>query len=318
MFHAAYEGLGHALGADSAPVLLWGQADEHLCIGQHQPRSLAADTDPPVPVVRRALGGGAVWIDRHQFCFALVVPQARLARRPAAWFPWALAPMVDTFTRFGIPVRRVGRDLWAGDKKIAGSGAATIGGCAVIASSFLLSFPAQRFASCIACPSAGFRDWLAEGLEHCMTDWEREGERPGARELAEGFRQDCSARFGWRLRADGLSPAERRACDEALSEEPDAGEAAGDAPGIQVLKLNAVTFLAESHDAGGWARVLTRAGRMVRVAVSEPLEQELLQGLVGSAPDAPAVAQALAAALPPARARDLAARIARTAHLLEA
>lgn len=315
VFHATYEGLGFALSPDSAPALLWGQAEEHLSIGQHQPRSLATETDPPVPVVRRALGGGAVWIDSHQFCFAFVVPQPRLARRPGEWFAWALAPMVDTFARFGIDVQRVDRDLWAGGKKIAGSGAATIGGCAVIASSFLMRFPARRFASCIACPSAGFRDWLVDGLQDSMTDWERQGGRPEAWELTRDFMQACGARFGWSFSADGLSSAEQRARDEALSEaEQDCGEPTTASPAIHAIKLNAGTFLAEGHDANGWVRVLTRQGRIARIAASEPPDQEILNGLVGSAPDADALAQTLGRALQRARARQLARQIAEIAR----
>ena len=60
--------------------------------------------------------------------------------------------MLATYRRFGLPVEWHGQDLWLAGRKIAGSGAATIGRCAVFASSFLLHFPAERFARCIASP----------------------------------------------------------------------------------------------------------------------------------------------------------------------
>jgi lipoate-protein ligase A len=60
------------------------------------------------------------------------------------WYAWALAPAIATFRAFGLEVERRAEDLWHDGRKIAGSGAATIGRCAVVASSFLCGFRAER------------------------------------------------------------------------------------------------------------------------------------------------------------------------------
>ena len=92
--HASYAGLAAAQGADAAPILLWGRARTHLCLGQSQG---LAELEPncTIPGVRRPLGGGLVWVDENQYVFVLIAPRRDAPGRPARWFSWALAPVVD-------------------------------------------------------------------------------------------------------------------------------------------------------------------------------------------------------------------------------
>lgn len=102
---------------------------------------------------------------------ARIAPLKFAPPRPAEWFEWGLAPAIATYRAFGLEIARCKEDLWLDERKIAGSSAATIEKCAVLASSFLLRFPVEHFARCIASPSSGFREWLIDGLKHAMTDW---------------------------------------------------------------------------------------------------------------------------------------------------
>lgn len=268
--HAGYTGIAYAMQATSQPVVVWGRTTDHLCLGQSQGWCEVAP-DVAVPVVRRLLGGGAVWIDAHQYCYALVAPRQFAPVVPAQWFGWGLEAARLTLQGFGLPARRVGADLWVRGRKIAGSGAATLGGAAVLASSFLMRFPHERFARAVSAPSPGYRRWLEAALHDAMTDWETEQTPPREDRLATSFRQTLSRTLGWRLEDDTLTASERTAIQEAREEISEPIE-----PGRRLtaggIRLNHRTFLTETNRLGGRVRRLTIAGRAVRREVLSSLE----------------------------------------------
>ena len=215
--HAAYSGLAISQASDAAPILLWAQARTPLCLGQSQG---LAQRDPrvTVPVVRRPLGAGLAWVDEMQYVFALIAPRRHAPGRPVRWFSWALAPAIATYRHFGLPAYLNEQDIWLHGRKISASGAATIGECAVIASSFLSRFPAERFGEGVAGPSREFRAWLREGLSLAMTEWSDHGARPAGRELEETFRVRIEAQHGWQFEHAWPHEAELAAIAEARAE----------------------------------------------------------------------------------------------------
>lgn len=206
-FHATYAGLAATVQADAAPVVVWGRVGAHVCLGQSQGRC-ELDEALEVPVVRRPLGGGAVWVDDDQLSYALVAPLGLAPRRHEDWYAWALAPAIATFRAFGLAVERRAEDLWLGRRKIAGSGAATIGGTAVVASSFLLRFPHVRFAASVAAPDRQFRAALEAALGSAMTDWAHHAAPPDEKSLANAYRGALRATLGWNAVSTPLAPAE--------------------------------------------------------------------------------------------------------------
>lgn len=268
--HAAYAGIAQAARADGAPALLWGTAPAHLCLGQGQ--SAARELAPwiTVPVVRRPLGGGAVWVDERQQVYVFIVPLRHAPRRPADWSAWALQPALATFRAFGLDAERRGEDLWLGGRKIAGSGSATIGACAVFASSFLMHFPRARFAECIA-GSPEFRDWLGTGLAATLTAWDEHAAVPAAGALQAVFRAAAARAFGWRLRRAAPTRIERAAMAEALVDlQDDDGYDCGRRAYRDGIKLNAESHLVERVEDGRRVRELVVRGAVTRRAVCEP------------------------------------------------
>ncbi|MDP2240054.1 MAG: hypothetical protein Q8K18_07815 [Burkholderiales bacterium] len=266
LFHATYTGIADVLQRDDPPVVMWGRSPPHISLGQSQDRCAELAAELEVPVITRPLGGGAVWVDESQYCFVLIVPLEQAPPRPADWFGWGLAPALATYHHFGLPVGRCEQDLWLAGRKIAGSGAATIGCCAVFASSFLLRFPAERFARCIASPSSEFRAWLLAALAQAMTDWESHQPPPGENELRAAFRDAVEKALGWQLADSALSAAEFAAREDALLELPESAQAA--AGGTRMvkdgLKLKAGMFLHERRLACGTELSLVRDGTVVR------------------------------------------------------
>jgi lipoate-protein ligase A len=206
-FHATYAGIAAARSDDPRPAVVWGRVGTHVCLGQSQGMCEVADA-LDVPVLRRPLGGGTVWVDDMQLSYALVAPLEGAPRRHADWYAWALAPAIDAFRGFGLAVELCAEDLWLAGRKIAGSGAATIGRSAVVASSFMMRFPRERFARAIAAASPGFRARLVEALGTAMTDWAEHGAVPDEARLQATFRRAAERRLGWSLQAGRLADAE--------------------------------------------------------------------------------------------------------------
>lgn len=264
--HAAYAGIAQAAGAGSAPALLWGTAPAHLCLGQGQSAARELAPQIAVPVVRRPLGGGAVWVDERQQVYVFIVPLRHAPRRPADWSAWALQPALATFRAFGLDVERRGEDLWLGGRKIAGSGSATIGACAVFASSFLMHFPRARFVECIA-GSQEFRSWLGTGLAATLTAWDEHAAVPAAGALQAVFRDAVAQAFGWRLRRAAPTRIECAAMAEAFVDLQDDGYDCGRRAHQDGIKLNAESHLIERVEDGCRVRELVVRGAVTRRAV---------------------------------------------------
>lgn len=290
-FHDLYRNAAAAQPRDAEPIIFWGKPAPHICLGAHQSRNAELDPACPYPVARRWLGGGTVWLDPRQYCFIIVVPATGWGR-PADWFDRGLAPMMDAYRHFGLSVERHGRDVWLGNSKIAGSGAATIGPSALLGSSFMLDFDAGSFTEAIACPSCQYRSVLRKALAGAMTSWRQHATPPPESEIRSAFRRYISARLGWTIYDDKLSSSESVAADDMT--EDDLGSAKAVANGI---KINDATFLLEATFSEAVLTLLSArrtladivlpgvvspalAGRMAGLSFNEPilrstLEQEL-------------------------------------------
>lgn len=285
--HAAYIGIATAQDPESAPVVLWGRsATPHLSLGASQNVEVELDLAScevlGMPWIRRPLGGGAVLVDDRQFSFFVILPRAhapgRPALRPHEIFPLLAPAMLDTFQAFGLAASTQGNhDFWVKGRKIAGTGAGMIGNSQVFTSSFMLDFDAERFTQLVAAPSAGFRQWLLAGLLETMTSWRQEGCVPDPLALAAAFRQALTHTLGWRLEDSEIRPQERHAIAEAragLEDDQDAdwqSSASGSRRVPWGIKLSAGTFLTERRWGADWLRVLTRLGRISRLAGSGEL-----------------------------------------------
>lgn len=263
LFHATYAGIARAMARGDMPVVMWGRSTPHVSLGQSQSRDAELARRLEVPAVTRPLGGGAVWVDESQYCFVLIAPLALAPPRPADWYAWGLAPALATFRRFGLEAARREQDIWLGGRKIAGSGAATLGHAAVLASSFLLRFPAARFARCIASPSPAFRRWLRAGLAQAMTDWHSHQAPPAPDVLQQVFREAVAATLGWQLADAVLCAAERGARAEALDELHEAQPHAHAKLVKDGIKLNAATYLYQRSTEGISELRLERDGEVI-------------------------------------------------------
>ena len=148
-FDATYASIAAAQSRDAAPILLWGE-------------------------------------EAARYPFALIAPLKFAPGLRRRWLPWGLAAAVATYRQFGVPAY-LDEELVLHGRNIAQSGAAALGECAVVASSFLMRFPG----SCVATPSRELEDAFRERLEaqhgwEFDHSWPAEGEatRPASRAAA--------------------------------------------------------------------------------------------------------------------------------------
>ena len=129
-----------------------------------------------------AQGRGAapivVWGEgRGEFPFALVAPLRLAPGTRLRWPAWGLMPAIAAYRQFGVPAYLDEGDIWLHGRRAAQTVVATIGECVVVASSFLLQFPA----SCAPTPSAALEHAFRTRLE-AQHGWQFEHSWPTRRE----------------------------------------------------------------------------------------------------------------------------------------
>lgn len=320
--HAAYAGLAEAQAAGDAPIVLWARSNRpHLSVGATQSPDveldMAASRRAGIEVVRRPLGGGTVLVDAWQRALFVILPCARLS--PRVFIRRCLEPLVRTYRRFGIAAAVAGdTDIVVDGVKLSGSGAATLGASLVFGSSFVQRFDHELFCRLIRAPSEGFRDWLREALRAGFRAWPPSPAWPGEEALRTVWRQEVEACLGWRCEDSALRATERQAIERAEAELRTAAfEDTGRRRVPHGIKINAGTFLFESHDERGWLRILRRDDRIVRLAAQDPAVTPRLQHCLGCPPQAAVLAARLAGVLPRGEVDYWAMRIETTARTAE-
>ncbi|MFP4561629.1 MAG: biotin/lipoate A/B protein ligase family protein [Thiohalorhabdus sp.] len=317
--HAFYHGLAHAMAPGDAPIVAWVRPDRpHISLGPHQDAAEELSLDMTgraagLEVVRRETGGGAVYVDPDQWVYAFIVPRDWVRGRPTDLYGRVLPAVEATFARFGLAVEsRARNDLWCGGRKIGGTGMATLGNALVLVGSFMLRFPAARFAAAVNCPSPAYRRFLAAGLAEGIGAWADVATPPAPNVLKNAFRHAVAGTLGWVVAPDACSAAETRAMGEADAElrDPDwLWEPQGRRAVREGIKLKGDAFLTERRVPGlGRVTVQTEDGRIRRLDLEgvDPARSAACAGL----PPYPAL---LAARLGGERAMEWAEAVAATA-----
>jgi len=187
---ALYHAAAH-LGREALFILR--PATPYVCIGFHQDAKAEIDLDftstNNIPVFRREVGGGAVYLDGMQLFFQLIVRRDRpdVPKNVAEFYRKFLQPIMDTYKAFGVPAEyKPVNDIITQGRKISGTGAAQIDDMMILVGNFIQDFNYDMMAKCLRVPDEKFRDKVYKTMYENLTTFLREtGKIPSNQNLAD-------------------------------------------------------------------------------------------------------------------------------------
>jgi lipoate-protein ligase A len=162
-------------------------ATPYVCIGFHQDVEQEVDLSychaKNIPVFRRDVGGGAVFLDGNQLFFQLILHKdhPEIPKRKEVFYRKFLQPVINVYRHIGIPaVYKPVNDVLAGTKKISGTGAGEIGECIVFVGNLILDFNYEEMSKVLNVPDEKFRDKVHKTLKENLTTIRKELEEKEA------------------------------------------------------------------------------------------------------------------------------------------
>jgi lipoate-protein ligase A len=182
MYHALAD-MGHEA------LVLVSPATPYVCIGFHQDVEQEVDLAycraRQIPVFRRDVGGGAVYLDGDQLFFQLILHRDNsiIPATKEEFYRKFLLPVINVYRRLGIGAEfKPINDVIAGKRKISGSGVGEIGACIVFVGNLILDFDFEMMARVLKVPDEKFRDKVYKTLVDNLSTIRRElGEETAAR-----------------------------------------------------------------------------------------------------------------------------------------
>jgi len=163
-------------------LILVSPAEPYVCIGYHQDVSQEVDLEAcqalKLPVFRREVGGGAVYLDGGQLFYQIVLRREHpLARGSKAdFYARFLEPVAQTYRDLGVQAsfRPVNDIVTAEGRKISGNGAAEIGQGVVLVGNLIVDFDYETMVRVLRVPDEKFRDKVHKSLRENLTTLRRE------------------------------------------------------------------------------------------------------------------------------------------------
>lgn len=181
-----YHAVAYAMTETTTDTVILVRPDApYVSIGYHQDAEQEVDLAycraHGLSVIRREVGGGAVYLDGGQVFVQWVFGRGRSAgdagttrvALPADLtqrFALFARPLVETYQSLSIPAYfRPVNDIHVNGRKIGGTGAAQIGEAEVLVGSLMFTFDKMTMARVLKVSSEKMRDKVFQGLEQYMT-----------------------------------------------------------------------------------------------------------------------------------------------------
>jgi lipoate-protein ligase A len=180
----------HALAEMGQEALsLVSPATPYVCIGFHQDADQEVDMafceENNIPVFRRDLGGGAVYLDGGQLFFHLILREDNpiVSKNKESFYKKFIQPVVNVYQKIGIPAQyKPINDIIVETRKISGTGVGEIGDCIVLVGNLIVDFNYDMMARVLKVPDEKFRDKIHKTLTENLSTIKRElGEEAAAK-----------------------------------------------------------------------------------------------------------------------------------------
>jgi lipoate-protein ligase A len=199
VYHAA----AYAMTEDTPDtIILVSPAEPYVCIGFHQDLSREVDSEycqrHGLPVYRREVGGGAVYLDSGQIFTQWIFKNGQLPAELDQRFKTFIQPLVETYRELGVPAyHRPINDVHVGGKKIGGTGAAAMGQAEVAVGSLMFTFDKKTMARVLKVASEKMRDKIFENLEEYVTTLEEQLRTlPSRQSVKDSYLAHCAQALG--------------------------------------------------------------------------------------------------------------------------
>jgi lipoate-protein ligase A len=216
-----YHAVGYAMGPDGPDTIMLVSPDApYVSIGRHQDADREVDLaycdEHGFPVIRREIGGGAVYLDGNQLFTQWMFRAENLPATVEERFVLYCDTLVRTYRALDIAAEyRPINDIHVAGRKIGGTGAARMDRAEVVVGSLMFDFDIATMSKVLKVPSEKFRDKIYQTLAEYMTTMRRElGEPPSRERAVSAYLAACSEALGREivpgpLRPDEIALAER-------------------------------------------------------------------------------------------------------------
>lgn len=274
-----WHAIAYGVSAGAPPTVSFMRpAEPYVCLGYH--RSLEeVDVDycaaEGLPIYRRMVGGGPVYLDSDQLFFQITVPAADVSPSRLTALRDLLTPAVDAFRAAGVDARLDHHmEITVGDRKICGHGAGQIEEAVVVCGNLILGFDHERATAVLKLPDEGMRAEVLQLMQRYVTA------TPADPEAFQRAAVDSyAAALGLEPVAGGLTEAEEAVLDELderfASEEWIAGPVRRPRRKARQVKVRAGiwVFAAEHEDAEVMASVVEDSVQRARLRTAVPDQQ---------------------------------------------
>jgi lipoate-protein ligase A len=198
-----YHAVAYEMAATTPDTILLVSTDRpYVCVGLHQEIEKEVDLDycqaRGLPILRREVGGGAVYLDRGQVFAQWIFRRGHLPLDVGERFRLYARPLVETYRALGVNATyRPINDIHVDGRKIGGTGAASLGAAEVVVGSLMFDFDVEVMAYVLKVSSEKMRDKLHQGLREYMTTLTQQlGRAPDRDEVGRRYVEQCARALG--------------------------------------------------------------------------------------------------------------------------
>jgi lipoate-protein ligase A len=164
-------------------LILLSPGSPYVCIGYHQDAAQEVDMDycreRDIPVFRREVGGGAVYLDGAQLFWQLVIHKNNplVPAGKNAFYQKFLQAPIEAYRALGVPAEyKPVNDIIANNRKVSGTGVGEIEDYIIFVGNLIVDFDYEMMARVLKVPDEKFRDKVYKTIYENLSTIKREVE----------------------------------------------------------------------------------------------------------------------------------------------